>query len=97
MALATKVGPKYQVEIPKAVRQAAGLKPGDLVEASLSREGIILKPKVLVDRDLEDALTEALTDVRAGRVSAPSRSARVLVRDALKAGKPKQSRARTKN
>lgn len=96
MAVATKVGPKYQVVIPKAVRQAAGLKPGDLIEATFVRDTIVLKPKILVDRDLEDALTEALADVRAGRVSKPSRSARALVRDALKAGKPKQTRARAK-
>jgi AbrB family looped-hinge helix DNA binding protein len=96
MATVTKVGPKYQVVIPKAVREAAGLEPGDLVEASLGREGIILKPKVLVDRDLEAALTEAQADVQAGRVSKPYRSARALVRDARAAGKPRDGRAGTK-
>lgn len=82
MATATKVGPKYQVVIPKAVREAAGLKPGDLVEAAFGRHGIVLKPKVLVDRGLEDALAEAEADVRAGRVTGPYKSARALVRAA---------------
>ncbi len=80
MAVATKVGPKYQVVIPKKVREAAGLKPGDLIEASLGREGILLKPKVLVDRDLEEALAEAEADVQAGRVSKPFKSVREFVR-----------------
>ena len=96
MATATKVGPKYQVVIPKAVREAAGLKPGDLVEAAFGREGIVLKPKMLVDRGLEDALAEAEADVKAGRVSKPYRSARALVRDALRAGKRHKQRARPK-
>ena len=38
---ATKVGPKFQVTIPKNVRDAVGLKVGDLVEASVGREGIV--------------------------------------------------------
>jgi AbrB family looped-hinge helix DNA binding protein len=94
MATATRVGPKYQVVIPKKVREAAGLKPGDLIEAEISREGILLRPKVLVDRDLERALGEAEADVRAGRVSKPYRSAHALVRDAIRAGKRHGKRAR---
>ena len=39
---ATKVGPKFQVTIPKNVRDAVGLKVGDLVEASVGRDGIVL-------------------------------------------------------
>ena len=48
---ATKVGPKYQVTIPKQVREAIGLRVGDLVEASAQGGVIILRPKVLVDRE----------------------------------------------
>jgi AbrB family looped-hinge helix DNA binding protein len=95
MATVTKVGPKYQVVIPKKVREAAGLKPGDLIEATLGRDGIVLKPKVLVDRGLEEALAEAEADVQAGRVSKSYRSARALVRDAIRAGKRPARRART--
>ena len=95
MATATKVGPKYQVVIPKKLSQAAGLKPGDLVEPQLGRDGrTVLQPKVLVDRDLETALAEAEADVKAGRVSKPSRSAHALVRDAIRAGKRHGKRAR---
>jgi AbrB family looped-hinge helix DNA binding protein len=80
MATATKVGHKYQVVIPKRIRDAAGLKVGDYVEANLTREGILLRPKTLVDRDLNNALKEALADVAAGRMSKPFKSARALVR-----------------
>ena len=93
MATATKVGPKYQVVIPKAVREAAGLKPGDLVEAVFGRHGIVLKPKVLVDRALEEDLAEAEADVQAGRLSKPFKSVREFVRIAKQHGR----RARPRN
>lgn len=80
MGTATKIGHKYQVVIPKRIRDAAGLRVGDYVEAALTREGILLRPKMLVDRDLDDALKEALEDVAAGRMSKPYKSARALVR-----------------
>src|SRR2546427_9610508 len=98
MPTATKVGPKYQVVIPKKVREAAGLKPGDLIEAELARDGrIVLQPKILVDRGLEKALAEAEADVKAGRVSKPYKSAHALVRDAVRAGKRRGERARKTN
>lgn len=93
MATATKVGPKYQVVIPKKVREAAGLKPGDLVEAEFGREGIVLRQKILVDRGLEHALAEAEADVKAGRVSKPFTSVREFVRIAKQHGR----RARPRN
>ena len=87
----TKVGPKYQVTIPKEVRDAVGLKVGDLVVATVSRQGIVLRQKVqvLIDKDpvVEKALAEALADVKAGRVSKSHKSARGLVRDTLKRGR----------
>ncbi|MGH7949889.1 MAG: AbrB/MazE/SpoVT family DNA-binding domain-containing protein [Candidatus Binataceae bacterium] len=71
MATATKIGPKFQVVIPKQIRQAARLRVGDYVEATLTREGIVLRPKALIDRDLERDLEEALEDIKAGRVYGP--------------------------
>jgi len=80
MAAATRIGPKFQIVIPKQIREAARLRVGDYVEATLTRQGIVLRPKALVDRGLERALSEALADVAAGRVSKPFSSARALVR-----------------
>ena len=74
---ATKVGPKFQVRIPKNVRDAVGLKVGDLVEASVGRDGIVLRQKVRSDKPVSLArqLEESEAAVRAGRVLGPFTSA----------------------
>lgn len=76
MAL-TKVGPKFQVTIPKAARAATGIKVGDLVDATPTNGGILLRPKLVVDRDpeLERQLEESAAAVEAGRVLGPFKSA----------------------
>jgi AbrB family looped-hinge helix DNA binding protein len=73
---ATKVGPKFQVTIPKNVRDAVGLKVGDLVEASVGRDGIVLRQKVLIDKPVSLArqLEESDAAVKAGRVLGPFKS-----------------------
>ena len=86
---AQKVGPKFQVTIPKKVREALGIKAGDLVETSLGRDGAVIRPVQLVPRtvDIEKELEAAMAEVKAGRVSKPFKSARALVRDALRHGR----------
>jgi AbrB family looped-hinge helix DNA binding protein len=92
MAL-TKIRQKNQVTLPDTVRTAAGLKVGDLLDATVVRGGVFLRPKAVVDKvELDRRLGEALADVKAGRVSKPYKSARALVRDALGRG-----RERSKN
>ena len=77
-----KIGPKGQVTLPKHIRQALGLKTGELVETVLTPEGALTRPVELRPKkvDVESALAEAMADVKAGRVSKPYRSARALVR-----------------
>ena len=77
MAL-TKVGPKYQVTIPKAARDAAQIRIGDYVEATIRKEGILLRPQVVVDKqvDVKKRLEEADADLKAGRVFGPFASAK---------------------
>ena len=48
MSLAT-VRKKGQVTIPAAVRKAAHLEEGDLVEVEMTTEGILLRPRKLID------------------------------------------------
>lgn len=80
---AQKVGPKFQVTIPKQVRDALGIKAGDLVETSLTREGAaIIRPVVLVRRkvDIKKRLEAAERAVKEGRVYGPFNSAGAVMR-----------------
>ena len=86
----TKIGPKYQVTIPKAAREAVGLKIGDFVEATVSRQGVTFRPKVLVDAEdvltpaqravIDAGLAESEADIKAGRVSGPFKTVDELKR-----------------
>ena len=49
MAIVT-VKDKYQVVIPRDVREQAGVNVGDLLEARLEKGKITFTPKVIVDR-----------------------------------------------
>jgi AbrB family looped-hinge helix DNA binding protein len=49
MALIT-VKDKFQVTIPARLRERIGLRIGDLMEATVHKDGILLRPKAVVDR-----------------------------------------------
>ena len=74
--ITAKVGPKYQLVIPKPLRTATKLKVGDFLKAELRGAGILLTPVDLLERDL--AAAEA--DVKAGRVYGPFSSAKAVIR-----------------
>ncbi len=44
------VKPKFQVTIPAGLRKDIDLREGDLMEATLVGDGILLRPKEVVDR-----------------------------------------------
>jgi AbrB family looped-hinge helix DNA binding protein len=46
-----KVKEKFQVTIPTELREALHLAVGDLLEATIENETIVLKPKAVVDRN----------------------------------------------
>jgi AbrB family looped-hinge helix DNA binding protein len=87
MAL-VKVKEKYQVTLPASVRKKAGLAVGDILEAELQDNKIVMTPKTLVDREL--AL--ALRDVRKGRVHGPFRSVKGMLRSLHRGRKSKKTR-----
>lgn len=91
MAL-TKVGPKFQVTIPKVAREAIGLNVGDLLEATPTKNGVLLRPKTVVDKEISKRLEAAEAAAKAGRVLGPFTSAGAALR-ALK----RHARARTHN
>lgn len=50
MTLVT-VKPKFQVTIPAKLRRRIDLREGDLMEATIVEDGILLRPKDVVDRN----------------------------------------------
>ncbi len=76
-----KVKEKYQVTLPAAVRQKAGVTVGDLLEAKVQGKKITLIPKIAVDREfIEKRLAEGLEDIKKGRVYGPFSSAKETIR-----------------
>ena len=45
------VKPKFQVTIPARLRRGIDLREGDLLEATVVGDGILLRPKEVVDRN----------------------------------------------
>ena len=45
-----KIKEKYQVTIPSAIRDKLSLKVGDVLEAELENDQIVLKPKMVIDK-----------------------------------------------
>src|SRR5260370_29301692 len=69
-----KMGTKGQVTLPKRVREALGLKAGDLLETVLTPEGALTRPVELKPKKvdaLEDALADAEADVQEGQRTQP--------------------------
>jgi AbrB family looped-hinge helix DNA binding protein len=67
---------KGQVTIPQDVREAAHLEEGDPVEIEITADGILLRPKKLIDasqawfwsQEWQHGEREASADIKAGRV-----------------------------
>ena len=74
MAL-VKVKQKYQVPLPAAVRELAGIEVGDLLEAKVEKKRITLTPKSAIDK----RLAEALADIKAGRTYGPFETAEEMI------------------
>lgn len=71
MAL-VKVKQKFQVTLPLEVREQLRVEEGDLLEASVQDNTIVLRPKLVVDRNpVEAAIAEGLKDYEEGRVEGP--------------------------
>jgi AbrB family looped-hinge helix DNA binding protein len=62
---------KFQVVIPRSIRQRVRLDIGDLLEASFENGKITFTPKTVIDRHL----AEGLDDLARGRTHGPYESA----------------------
>jgi AbrB family looped-hinge helix DNA binding protein len=63
------VKPKFQVTIPVKLREHIALQEGDVLDAVLVEEGILLRPKIVVDKRiatdrLKAAFAQAPADSR---------------------------------
>lgn len=76
-ALRSEVRNKGQITIPLGVRQAIRLEEGDLVEFSLTRQGILIRPVRTIDpaqtwfwtKEWQEGEREASSDIRAKRLT----------------------------
>jgi AbrB family looped-hinge helix DNA binding protein len=97
-AATAKVGPKFEVVIPKELRRAAKLKVGDFLRAELRSNGILLKPAVIEQvkfrNELERHLREAEQDRKRGLVYGPFESAEELLDSLHKGVKRLRKRSR---
>ena len=80
MEIKTKIQPmvrvkrKFQVTIPNRIREQLHLEVGDLMEAGVSGGTVILRPKAVVDRDVEQDIHEGLEDIARRRTIGPFKS-----------------------
>jgi AbrB family looped-hinge helix DNA binding protein len=77
---AVNVGASRQVAIPKKIHEALHFRAGDYLEIELRNGTLVPTPKALVDKHLEERISEALDDIKKGRVHGPFQSTKELVR-----------------
>jgi AbrB family looped-hinge helix DNA binding protein len=70
-----RVKQKFQVTLPAEVREELHIEEGDLLEAIVHDDSVVLTPKAVVDKKSLDAyLTERLEELRAGETVGPFES-----------------------
>jgi AbrB family looped-hinge helix DNA binding protein len=78
-----KVKEKYQVTIPASIREQLSLNVGDMLEAELEDNRIVLKPKVLIDKS--KAIDKFFAILQQGREATEHFSDEEVIRDTLEA------------
>jgi AbrB family looped-hinge helix DNA binding protein len=66
---------KFQIVIPRSIREKAGVDIGDLLEAKVEGGKITFSPKSVIDRHL----AEGLEDLKMGRTHGPYASAQEAI------------------
>ena len=82
MAIVT-VKNKYQVVIPKSLRDKIGISVGDLLEASVARGRITFTPKILV----EPGIAQSLAEFKQGQAYGPFLTAADLAKSLARESK----------
>jgi len=79
-----RVKTKYQVTLPTAVREQAGVRLGDLLEAKVEEGKITLTPKSVIDRGIAESLAEFKKGLSYGPFKTAEEMLASLHRDARK-------------
>lgn len=66
-----KLGVSRQVVIPKRIFHTMNLKAGEYLEVRQEKSTIVMTPKVIVDKELEDGLAQSFKDIKEGRSYGP--------------------------
>lgn len=66
-----KLGASRQIAIPKRLWHDLGLRSGEYMEIKKQGKELVLKPKTLVDKELEAGLAQSLKEYREGRAHGP--------------------------
>jgi AbrB family looped-hinge helix DNA binding protein len=95
----TRITSNFQITMPKAARAALRLKRGDVLEATVVRGTVVLRPKVLQDREhflkeLRKDIEASKAAVKAGRVLGPFDNAADAARAVEKFKKQRRAHAR---
>ena len=77
------VKPKFQVTIPAKLRRGIGLHEGDIMEATIVGEGILLRPMDVVDRNAAADRIAANFAAAGGSSEDSSRSEQEIMNDAI--------------
>jgi len=77
-----------QITLPKELREVLGVKEGDILEAEMKENQVVLKPKTLIDKIPESEselseqgkakIREAIEDYEKKRMRGPFRSAKEM-------------------
>ena len=81
---AVKIGTSRQVVIPKKFHDQLGLTPGDYLEVELQAGRVVMTPKTLVDKQLEQDIRESMEDFKKGRFYGPFDSAEEMAKSLRK-------------
>jgi AbrB family looped-hinge helix DNA binding protein len=101
----TTMRARGQVTLPEEIRRAAHLEEGDLLEAEMTADGILLRPQKVIDTTQAWFWTptwqageqEAGADLAAGRVKTFSSDEELLAALQGRAKKPRAENATVKN
>jgi AbrB family looped-hinge helix DNA binding protein len=61
-----KIQQRGLLTLPKKIRDALGLEEGQVLQVTQSGQQIILEPQPALDRELAEAITQGLADIKAG-------------------------------